>query len=89
VFEIGCGYGRITKAILQQFPNVKIQTFDLSPQQIRITRRYVNSDRVKFSVGEIQDLDVSERNYDLVLAVTVLIHIPFARTSFFYFAHKY
>lgn len=39
VFEIGCGYGRITKAILQQFPNVKIQAIDLSPQQIRIARR--------------------------------------------------
>jgi len=77
VFEIGCGYDRITKAILQQFPNVKIQAIDLSPQQIIIARRYANSDRVEFSVGKIQDLDVSERNYDLVIAVSVLLHIPF------------
>lgn len=77
VFELGCGYGGITKLILQQFPNVKIQAVDISPDQIRFARKYVGSDRVEFDVGTIHDFDVSENKYDLVIAVFVLTYIPF------------
>lgn len=77
VFELGCGYGAITKLILQQFPDVKIQAVDISADQIRFARKYVDSDRVKFDVGRIQDFDVSENKYDLVIGVFVLMYIPF------------
>lgn len=77
VFELGCGYGAVTKLILQQFPDVKIQAIDISPDQIRFARKYVDSDRVKFDVGTIHDFDFSENEYDLVIAVLVLMYIPF------------
>lgn len=78
VFEVGCGYGRITKLILENFPQVRqIVGIDLSPDQIEIAQRYVNSRKVELRLGKIQDVEVPDRSYDVVIAVSVLMHIPF------------
>lgn len=76
VLEVGCGYGKTIKIILRELPHVKIKAIDLSSEQIKFASKYVNDDRVEFSVGRIQDLDVSEHGYDLVMAISVLMHIP-------------
>lgn len=78
IFEVGCGYGRITKLILDGFPQVReIKAIDISPQQIKIASKYVHDNRAKFKVMRIQDVQVGRGRYDLVLAVSVLMHIPF------------
>lgn len=68
---------RITKLILENFPCAKIEGIDLSPDQIKYARRYVNDEGASFIIGRIQDVDVSEGEYDLVIAVSVLMHMPF------------
>lgn len=78
VLEIGCGFGRITKLITENFPTIeKVSAIDLSPAQIENAKRNVNSDKVKFLCGKIQDLNIHSENYDLVLASEVLMHISF------------
>ncbi|HEX7178472.1 MAG TPA: class I SAM-dependent methyltransferase [Nitrososphaeraceae archaeon] len=84
VLEIGCGFGRITKLILSNHPDVqKYLAIDLSPHQICNARQYVRSGidikkrrdiDLSFVVSDIQSLVLSEK-YDLVLAVEVLLHI--------------
>lgn len=78
VLEVGCGFGRITKLIIEDFPTVeRMSAIDISPAQIENAKRYVDSDKVKFLCGKIQDLNIHSENYDLILASEVLMHIHF------------
>jgi len=77
VLDAGCGFGRVTKLILDNFDVENIMGMDLSPQQVKQARKYVKSGKVQFTIGTIYDLDVPDNSYDLVIAVSVLMHIPF------------
>ena len=64
VTEVGCGFGRITKIILSNFPEVtEYVAVDLSPDQIENARNYVmGSDKrgvLKFIVSDIQSLEMN------------------------------
>jgi SAM-dependent methyltransferase len=79
VLEVGCGFGRITKIMLSNFPEItEYVAVDLSPHQIENARNYVmGSDKsgvVKFIVSDIQSLEMNSK-YDLVIAPEVLLHI--------------
>jgi SAM-dependent methyltransferase len=86
VLEVGCGFGRITKLLLLNFPNIKeYLAVDLSPHQIENAKEYVRPKEIikkegkvnldiKFIVSDIQSLQV-EKKYDLVLASEVLLHV--------------
>jgi trans-aconitate methyltransferase len=78
VLEVGCGFGRITKLILENFSSIQeYMAVDLSREQIEEAKKYVGDriDRnIKFLATEIQSLNLNRR-YDLVLSVSVLMHI--------------
>lgn len=79
VLEIGCGFGRITKLVLSQFPNIqKYTAMDISPHQIKNASEYVigvsDGIDIQFIVSDIKSLQVTEQ-YDLVLAAEVLLHV--------------
>jgi SAM-dependent methyltransferase len=84
VLEVGCGFGRITKLIISNHPDIqRYLAVDLSPDQILNAEQYVRSGTDKniasskglcFTVTDIKSLDLSDK-YDLVLAVEVLLHI--------------
>lgn len=76
VCEAGCGFGRITKRILDKFDISKENylAFDLSSDQIHKTRELIG-DRAEIKNCTIEEVD-SSRKYDLVLASEVLMHIP-------------
>lgn len=87
VLEVGCGFGRITKLLLLNLPNIKeYLAVDLSAHQIENAKEYVrpvetlikkegkvNPD-IKFIVSNIQSLQVNKK-YDLVIASEVLLHV--------------
>jgi ubiquinone/menaquinone biosynthesis C-methylase UbiE len=76
VLEVGCGFGRITKLILSEFPEIKeYVATDLSPDQITNAKDYVKSDKVRFIESDIQSLDLPVKHFDLVIAAEVLLHI--------------
>ncbi|HEV8405032.1 MAG TPA: class I SAM-dependent methyltransferase [Nitrososphaera sp.] len=74
VLEVGCGFGRITKQLLENFPETRYTAVDLSPDQIENAKRFVNNSKVNFAVSDIQSFS-SVNKFDLVLAVEVLLHI--------------
>ena len=78
ILEAGCGFGRITKLMLQNFHNIdEYEAFDLSPDQIDNAKKYIqdtNRDRVDFFVSDIISIP-GKNKYDLVLAVEVLLHV--------------
>jgi putative sugar O-methyltransferase len=79
VLEVGCGFGRITKLLLSNFPEItEYVAVDLSPEQIENAKKYVlGVDKrtvLKFIVSDIQSLQLDSK-YDLVIAPEVLLHI--------------
>lgn len=76
VLEIGCGFGRISDLVLSNFPDIKeYVAVDMSPEQLANAKSYVKkSDKIRFIESDIQSLQL-DRKYDLVLAVSVLLHI--------------
>ncbi len=76
VCEAGCGFGRVTKKIIDNFNITKDRylAFDLSEDQINNARELVG-DKAQFTVSTINDLNTNQK-YDLVLASEVLMHIP-------------
>jgi trans-aconitate methyltransferase len=82
VLEIGCGFGRITKLLLSNFPDVlEYLAIDLSPDQIENAKEFVRSvietrehNPIEFMVSDIQSFQ-NQKRYDLVIASEVLMHI--------------
>jgi len=75
VLEVGCGFGRISKMILSNFPEIEeYVAVDMSPDQLENAKRYVNSDKIWFIESDIQSLQ-ADKKYDLVIAVSVLLHV--------------
>jgi cyclopropane fatty-acyl-phospholipid synthase-like methyltransferase len=79
VLEVGCGFGRITKLLLSNFPDIsEYVAVDLSPEQIENAKKYVlgvdKKTALRFIVSDIQSLELDSK-YDLVIAPEVLLHI--------------
>jgi SAM-dependent methyltransferase len=76
VLEAGCGFGRITKLMLQNFHSIDgYEAFDLSQDQIDNAKKYIqDTNRVNFFVSDIISIPGNNK-YDLVLAVEVLLHV--------------
>ena len=83
VFEVGCGFGRITKLLLSNFPNItEYLAIDLSPDQIENAKELIRQGMVTkgqdpnliFIVSDIQSFQI-QKKYDLVIASEVLMHI--------------
>ncbi|MGD1837077.1 MAG: class I SAM-dependent methyltransferase [Nitrososphaeraceae archaeon] len=78
VLELGCGFGRITKILLDNFHNVEeYLAVDLSPHQIENARNYLSdySNKITFLNKDIQSLDLHDKKYDLVILSEVLLHV--------------
>jgi len=83
VLEAGCGFGRITKLLLTNFPNImEYLAIDLSPDQIENAKELIRPGietrgqlpNPTFMVSDIQSFQI-QKKYDLVMASEVLMHI--------------
>lgn len=74
VLEAGCGFGRIGRLLTKNFPQITYRGFDLSEDQIRNARTFFAYGKASFEQSSIADYTDGE--YDLVLAVEVLMHVP-------------
>ena len=83
VLEIGCGFGRITKLLLTNFPGIsEYDALDISPEQIENARKLINDEtamfkagpNLNFAVGDITSMQLHKK-YDLVIAAEVLMHV--------------
>ena len=75
VLEYGCGFGRITKLLLENFEIKQYKAFDLSQDQIHNAKKLCDNYNVEFEVSAIQDY-VDTKKYDLVIGVEILMHVP-------------
>ena len=76
VLEFGCGFGRITNLMLENFPKIKeYKAIDLSPDQIHNAKKIVKSEKVDFERTTIQKFK-PKKKYDLVIGFAVFMHVP-------------
>jgi len=74
VFEFGCGFGRMTKLILDNFNIDEYVAIDVSIDQINNAKKQ-GVDKVKFYQSMILDFP-TEKKFDLVFGTKVLMHVP-------------
>lgn len=75
VLEFGCGAGRTTKAILDNFKPDNYTAFDLSPHQLYNAKIECKGYNVDFQLSTIEKF-TSDTKFDLVIGTAVLHHIP-------------
>lgn len=78
ILELGCGFGRITKLLAEQFPQASITALDLSPDQLANARAYCSGlDNIAFAQYDFYSgKPFPGLDYDLVVAIEVFLHHP-------------
>ena len=71
VLDYGCGIGLLSSAIKVQYPNLIVHGFDISSESIK----YANETK-KDDIFYTDSLESLDNDYDVVLLVTVLHHVP-------------
>jgi 2-polyprenyl-3-methyl-5-hydroxy-6-metoxy-1,4-benzoquinol methylase len=74
VLEYGCGFGRITKLINENFKPINYTAFDISVDQLNNAQKFCDCDNVDFRVSTIEDFEPDQK-YDLVIGSEVLMHV--------------
>ncbi len=74
VIEAACGYGRMTRIILNNFQIDKYDAFDISSGQIENAKKYVGN-KANFTVSTIEDYSFTPASHDLVCAFEFLMHL--------------
>jgi tRNA (cmo5U34)-methyltransferase len=78
VLGVGCGAGNYTLKLLERLPNLDVTLIDLSqPMLERASDRIKQATigRIKNIQGDIREVELSERTFDIVLAAAVLHHL--------------
>lgn len=78
VLDVGCGAGNYTLKLLQHLPDLDVTLLDLSrPMLDRAVERLRPATRGTITAiqGDVRDVDLGERRYDVILAAAVLHHL--------------
>ncbi len=70
--DIGCGAGRVIHELSQKYPSVVFHGYDVSPQAIKLAKKY-ETPHVRFFNGDV--FAGKDRQYDVAAAVDVFEHV--------------
>jgi ubiquinone/menaquinone biosynthesis C-methylase UbiE len=76
--EIGCGLGRGARILIEQMGFRKVFAFDLEEHLIKSATRRLPArleDRIRFSVGDAQDLPFGDSQFDAVVNYGIIHHV--------------
>ncbi len=75
VLDIGCGVGRLEYALAEKVG--QCTGIDISPSMVKLAKRHVKGENVKFLVTNGKDLEaVKNQKFDLVFSILVFQHLP-------------
>jgi len=79
VLEIGCGAGRLARAMAGRA--AAVVGIDASPEMVRLAReRFPNAARIEFVCDDFSTRAMGSERYDFVVSVATLHHLPAAPT---------
>jgi len=70
ILDIGTGSGCIAIALAKYFPQAEVSAIDISEEALVVAKHNAikNKVNVLFKKADVQDLDISEENYDIVVS---------------------
>lgn len=74
ILDLGCGYGRLSKKILDTFPNTETTGVDISEQYVKLYTQDL-SPRGKAIKADINKLPFKNHSFDMVILVTTLMYV--------------
>jgi ubiquinone/menaquinone biosynthesis C-methylase UbiE len=74
VLDMGCGFGKSTRPIAEQFPNAKIDAVDLSAPCLKVAA--LDARNVRFRQMNAAETDYPDRYFDLVTSTMFLHEMP-------------
>lgn len=76
ILDLGCGTGILSKYILEQNPEVRIEGVDISPKAIEVAKKNLkNFKNAKFRVGDTGKLPFKDNTFDVVAGNSILHHV--------------
>ena len=86
VLDLGCGSGAVTREIAKRVtPGGSVVGMDSSGALLRVAREYADeagiSGLIEFQEGDCRKLSFPDASFDVVLAATVLAHVPEAQRA--------
>ena len=74
ILDAGCGEGFVVSYLLQENDRLAIIGLDCSLEALEMARQMVPG--VLFDVGDLREMPYSDDNFDLVMCLEVLEHLP-------------
>ena len=76
ILELGCGFGRVTRLLAENYPGADILAVDVSPDQLENARRHcAGIERIRFQQYDLYSAGpLPGTNYDAAIAVEVFLH---------------
>lgn len=78
VLDLGCGYGRLSKELLNKFSHVKTLGIDISSRYVDLYNDSL-SPRGKAYQADLRKLPFKNNQFDLVLVVTTLMYLIYKK----------
>jgi 2-polyprenyl-3-methyl-5-hydroxy-6-metoxy-1,4-benzoquinol methylase len=79
ILDLGCGYGRLSKPIIEKFPGSRIKGIDFSENYIKLFKENTKQDALQCDIEKYP----FEKNYfDCILCSTVLMYVKKQNHSF-------
>jgi SAM-dependent methyltransferase len=76
VLDVGSGTGALAFALAEAIPSVRVTGVDPSSAYVRYAQAQTPGDRVRFSVGDAQALEIPDASVDKTLSLLVMNFIP-------------
>src|SRR5207247_7147067 len=78
ILELGCGFGRVTKVLAENYPGADIVALDLSPDQLENARRHcAGIEHIRFEQYDLYSGGpFPGTSYDAAVAIEVFLHHP-------------
>jgi 2-polyprenyl-6-hydroxyphenyl methylase / 3-demethylubiquinone-9 3-methyltransferase len=73
ILDVGCGAGFLANALAEA--DYDVVGLDASEQSLRVARRYDNSGRVQYQLGDANHLPYAEGSFQVVCAMDFLEHV--------------
>ena len=76
ILDVGSGTGALAIAVAEAAPSARITGIDPSNTYVRYAQARAKSDRVRFLVGDAQQLEMADATFDKTLSLLVMNFIP-------------
>jgi|SRR5215472_6093964 len=76
VLDVGSGTGSLAAAVSAAAPSSRIVGVDPSAPYVAVARAHHQTDRVRFEVGDAQDLQFGDASFDSTISLLILNFIP-------------